>query len=78
QYDRADITRLEQFRKRYNESAPAGGKLTMTAFLLKVCAAALRAFPRFNSSLDLAHKELVLDLRSGRRAPEPRDEGMTP
>jgi pyruvate dehydrogenase E2 component (dihydrolipoamide acetyltransferase) len=60
QYDRADITRLEQFRKRYNESAPAGGKLTMTAFLLKVCAAALRAFPRFNSSLDLAHKELVL------------------
>ncbi|MBK7670366.1 MAG: 2-oxo acid dehydrogenase subunit E2 [bacterium] len=60
QYDRADITRLEQFRKRYNETAPAGGKLTMTAFLLKVCAAALRAFPRFNSSLDLAHKELVL------------------
>ena len=60
QYDRADITRLEQFRKHYNESAPAGGKLTMTAFLLKVCAAALRAFPRFNSSLDLAHKELVL------------------
>lgn len=60
QYDRADITRLEQFRKRHNETAPAGGKLTMTAFLLKVCAAALRAFPRFNSSLDLAHKELVL------------------
>ncbi len=60
QYDRADITRLEQYRRKYNETAPAGGKLTMTAFLLKVCAAALKAFPRFNSSLDLAHKELVL------------------
>ena len=32
----------------------------MTAILLKVCAAALKAFPRFNSSLDLAHKELIL------------------
>ncbi|MBM4131459.1 biotin/lipoyl-binding protein [bacterium] len=60
QYDRADITRLEQYRRKYNESAPAGGKLTMTTLLLKVCAAALKAFPRFNSSLDLAHKELVL------------------
>ncbi len=60
QYDRADITRLEAYRKRYNETAPAGGKLTMTTILVKVCAAALKAFPRCNSSLDLAHKELVL------------------
>jgi pyruvate dehydrogenase E2 component (dihydrolipoamide acetyltransferase) len=60
QYDRADISRLEAFRRRYNETAPAGGKLTMTAILLKVCATALRTYPRFNSSLDLAHKELVL------------------
>jgi pyruvate dehydrogenase E2 component (dihydrolipoamide acetyltransferase) len=60
QYDRADITRLEAYRKRYNETAPAGGKLTMTTLLVKVCAAALKVFPRCNSSLDLAHKELVL------------------
>jgi len=60
QYDRADITRLEAHRRRFNEKAPAEAKLTMTALLLKVCGAALKAFPRFNSSLDLAHKELIL------------------
>ncbi|PIE76422.1 hypothetical protein CSA17_02310 [bacterium DOLJORAL78_65_58] len=32
----------------------------MTAFLVKVCAAALKVFPQFNSSLDLARKELIL------------------
>jgi pyruvate dehydrogenase E2 component (dihydrolipoamide acetyltransferase) len=60
QYDRADITGLESHRRQFNEKAPAEAKLTMTAILLKICAAALRAFPRFNSSLDLAHKELIL------------------
>jgi pyruvate dehydrogenase E2 component (dihydrolipoamide acetyltransferase) len=60
QYDRADATHLESLRRRFNEKAPAEAKLTMTAILVKVCAAALKAFPRFNSSLDLAHKELIL------------------
>jgi pyruvate dehydrogenase E2 component (dihydrolipoamide acetyltransferase) len=60
QYDRADITGLESHRRQFNEKAPAEAKLTMTTILLKICAAALRAFPRFNSSLDLAHKELIL------------------
>jgi pyruvate dehydrogenase E2 component (dihydrolipoamide acetyltransferase) len=60
QYDEADITRLEIFRRDFNGGAPAEAKLTLTAILLKVCAAALRAFPQFNASLDLARKELVL------------------
>jgi pyruvate dehydrogenase E2 component (dihydrolipoamide acetyltransferase) len=60
QHDECDVTELEAFRQEFNRKAPADGKLTMTAILLKVCAAALRAFPQFNSSLDLARKELVL------------------
>ena len=60
QYDKACIDGLEDFRKTHNGSKAATVKLTMTAILAKVCAAALRAFPQFNSSLDLAAKELVL------------------
>ncbi len=59
QQDQADITDLEAFRKDSNRTAAPEAKLTMTAILLKVCAAALQAFPRFNSSLDLAHQELI-------------------
>lgn len=60
QYDKACIDDLEAFRKSYNAGKTATVKLTMTAILAKVCAAALKAFPQFNSSLDLAAKELVL------------------
>jgi len=60
QEDKADITELEAFRKEFNRKASPEGKLTMTAILLKVCAAALDAFPQFNSSLDLARMELIL------------------
>jgi len=60
QFDKTDITELEAFRKEFNRKADPDGKLTMTAILIKVCAAALRAFPQFNSSLDLAHKEMIL------------------
>jgi pyruvate dehydrogenase E2 component (dihydrolipoamide acetyltransferase) len=60
QYDRTDITELEDFRKDYARSArDAGGKLTVTAILLKVTAAALQAFPQFNASLDTAKQEIV-------------------
>ena len=53
QHDEADITDLEAFRKEVNaDHAPEGVKLTMVSLLLKACAAALRAFPDFNSSLD--------------------------
>lgn len=60
QYDRANITGIEAFRKEFNLKASKDNKLTMTAILVKVCAAALKMFPRCNSSLDLASKELVL------------------
>ena len=59
QYDRADITALESFRKDFNRRTAAESKLTMTAVLLKVCGAALRVFPRFNTSIDLGRKELI-------------------
>jgi len=60
QYDHAQVTEIEAFRQEYNRRAISENRLTMTAILVKVCAAALKAFPRFNSSLDLASKELVL------------------
>jgi pyruvate dehydrogenase E2 component (dihydrolipoamide acetyltransferase) len=60
QYDQASITGIETFRKEYNRKINDENRLTMTAILVKVCAAALKAFPRFNSSLDLASKELIL------------------
>jgi pyruvate dehydrogenase E2 component (dihydrolipoamide acetyltransferase) len=60
QYDHARVTEIEAFRKEFNTRAINESRLTMTAILVKVCAAALREFPRFNSSLDLAAKELVL------------------
>ncbi|BCR02981.1 hypothetical protein DESUT3_00500 [Desulfuromonas versatilis] len=60
QYDQARITALEKYRKEFNQRVAAAGKLTTTAILAKICATALQAFPRFNSSLDLAARELVL------------------
>lgn len=60
QHDRAEITELEALRKRFAERAEkAGAKLTMTAILLKVVAAALKVFPKFNSSVDMAKQEIV-------------------
>jgi pyruvate dehydrogenase E2 component (dihydrolipoamide acetyltransferase) len=60
QYDNAQITEVEAFRQKTNQRASAENRLTMTAIMVKVCAAALKAFPGVNSSLDLANKELVL------------------
>ncbi len=60
QHDRAVVTELEALRKRFAERAEkAGAKLTMTAILLKVVAAALKVFPKFNSSVDMAKQEIV-------------------
>ena len=57
----ADITDLDQVRSQYRVRAEqAGGKLTVTAIMLKIVAAALRAHPRVNSSLDAANNELIL------------------
>ena len=60
-HERADITALEQTRQQNRAAVEsAGGKLTITAILLKVVAHALRAFPRVNSSIDAGRAELVL------------------
>lgn len=61
QFDSADITELEVFRKRYGNRVQAtGGKLTVTAMAVKIVAGALKKFPQFNSSLDAEAQELVL------------------
>ena len=52
-HEDADVTELEAMRLQLNEeNAKAGVKLTMLAFLIKACVAALKRFPEFNSSLD--------------------------
>jgi pyruvate dehydrogenase E2 component (dihydrolipoamide acetyltransferase) len=60
QYGKADITSLEELRKRYDKKAStAGGKLTLTAIALKVAVAALKVFPQFAASIDLQNEEIV-------------------
>jgi pyruvate dehydrogenase E2 component (dihydrolipoamide acetyltransferase) len=60
QQDKADITELEQLRARFAPKAvEAGGKMTVTAIALKVCASALKVFPQFNASIDMAKEEIV-------------------
>jgi pyruvate dehydrogenase E2 component (dihydrolipoamide acetyltransferase) len=60
QHDRADITELEQLRARFAPRAEeAGGKMTVTAIALKVCASALKVFPQFNASIDMEKEEIV-------------------
>ena len=60
QFDKADITGLDDFiQKNAKKVAQAGGKLTVTAVLAKVCAEALKKFPRFNASMDLRHERLI-------------------
>lgn len=52
-HDDADITELEAFRVQLNkENEKSGVKVTMLAFLIKACVAALKKFPEFNASLD--------------------------
>jgi pyruvate/2-oxoglutarate dehydrogenase complex dihydrolipoamide acyltransferase (E2) component len=52
-HDDADITDLEAFRVSTNkENEKSGVKVTMLAFLIKACVAALKKFPEFNSSID--------------------------
>lgn len=60
QFDKADITSLEQVRKKYRaEVEKAGGNLTVTAVAVKVIASALKAFPQFNASVDAAGESIV-------------------
>jgi pyruvate dehydrogenase E2 component (dihydrolipoamide acetyltransferase) len=60
QHDTADITALEELRKKYGPQAErAGGKLTVTVVALKILAGAIRKFPQFGASIDLARGQLV-------------------
>lgn len=59
-HEEADVTDLENLRRQYGPHVEAvGGKLTVTAILLKTVATALRKFPKFNASIDLARREVV-------------------
>ncbi|BHH83069.1 dihydrolipoamide acetyltransferase family protein [Desulforhopalus sp. 52FAK] len=59
--DLVDITALEEFRQRHkDEITKCGGRLTMTVFTLKAVATALKAFPHFNATLDLANQEILI------------------
>jgi pyruvate dehydrogenase E2 component (dihydrolipoamide acetyltransferase) len=60
QHDKADITELEELRKKFAPKVElAGGKMTITAISLKVIASALKVFPQFNASVDMAGEEIV-------------------
>ena len=59
-FDEADATRFEALRKRFKPVAEAHGvKLTPTAMLVAIVAAALRRFPDFNASIDVEAQEIV-------------------
>ncbi len=60
-HDSVDVVMLEEFRNRHKQDVEKkGGKLSITVFVLKAVATALRAFPNFNSTLDTASGEIVL------------------
>ncbi len=60
QFDDADITEMESFRKAQKAAGEKRGvKMTPLPFLLKACAAALEELPQFNVSLDMDRKEVI-------------------
>ena len=60
QFDEADVTELEAFRKSEGAKLKDEGiKLTILAFMVKACAKSLQAFPRFNSSMDASGENLI-------------------
>jgi pyruvate dehydrogenase E2 component (dihydrolipoyllysine-residue acetyltransferase) len=61
QFDEADITELEAFRKAQTaETEKKGFKLTMLAFMIKACVTALRQYPQFNASLERSGESIVI------------------
>jgi pyruvate dehydrogenase E2 component (dihydrolipoamide acetyltransferase) len=59
-FEKTDISELEKLRKEYSKKVEtSGGKLTITAILIKVISSALKAFPKFNASIDLEKKEII-------------------
>ncbi len=60
QFEKADITEVEKFRLASKAAVEkAGGKLTMTAILLKLTAMALKEFPKFNASVDMKNNQII-------------------
>lgn len=61
QFDEADITELDSFRRQLAEEyKPKGVKITFLAFLIKAVVSALKEYPRFNASLDATGENLIL------------------
>jgi len=61
QYDSADITGFDEARKRHAKEASEGSPaLTVTALAIKIAAAALKTFPQFNVSVDMAAEEIIV------------------
>ena len=61
QFDEADITEMEAFRKQMGKEMEKDGiKITPLAFIVWAVVASLKAFPRFNSSLDATGENLIL------------------
>ena len=60
QFDKADTTDVDAYRKKHADAAAAkNAKITVTAILVKICANALHEFPQFNSSVDLANGAII-------------------
>jgi len=60
QHDKADVTTLDEFRRAYGPRVEkAGGKLTVTAILIKIAAMALQRHPQFASSPDMANGAII-------------------
>lgn len=61
QFDEANISGIEEYMEKNKEQVEkAGGKLTITAILLKIAASALQQFPKFNASIDEESDEMIL------------------
>ena len=60
QFDEADISEVQAFLDRHGRQAEQkGGRLTLTAVLMKVCAVALQRYPGFNASIDPANDQMI-------------------
>ncbi len=60
QNDKADVTSIEQFRKAFGKKVEAaGGKLTVTAILIKIVQLAIDKYPQFASSVDMKNQSII-------------------
>ena len=61
QFDEADISDIQEYMQKLSEKAEkTGGKITITAILVKIAAFALRQFPKFNASIDMENEQMIL------------------